>query len=67
MRNFTAKEKIKLEKFYINRPILEDYMTRLYAHEEVEARIKQIQAERRKIRKETGVFILPQNPQCRSY
>ena len=51
MRNFTAKEKIKLEKFYANRPILEDYMSMHFWHD---VRMKQIEAERREIRKETS-------------
>ena len=54
MRNFTAEEKLNLEKYYTNRPILEDHMSMLYEHKKVDARIKQIQAERREIRKETS-------------
>ena len=49
MRNFTAKEKIKLEKFYTNRPILEDHMSMLYEH-------KKVDAQRREIRKETSIL-----------
>ena len=51
MRNFTAEEKIKAEKFYTNHPILEDYMSMHFWHD---VRMKQIEAERREIRKETS-------------
>ena len=52
MRNFTAEEKIKLEKYYTNRPILEDHMSILYELKKVDDNIKQIQ-EKRKIREES--------------
>ena len=51
MRNLTAEEKIKLEKYYTNRPILEDHMSMHFWHD---VRMKQIEAERREIRKETS-------------
>ena len=58
MRNFTAKEKIKWDKFYTNHPILEDYMSMHFWHDvrmkQIEADRKQIEAERREIRKETS-------------
>jgi len=42
MRNFTAKEKIKWDKYYTNRPILEDHMSMHFWHD---VRMKQIQAD----------------------
>jgi flagellar motility protein MotE (MotC chaperone) len=51
MRNFIAKEKIKLKKYYTNRPILEDHMSMHFWHD---VRMKQREAEIREIRKETS-------------